>query len=163
MSITFNNISDAKEYQDQKEQEGYKVQINKYKENYIVYLISKTNDKEYVYPNKSVHLTKENLGEIVELRTSDDYVPAGVSFSPTIKQALEGIPSYYTKETKDWKRRRKFVKEENEFNVYTPVRKQKAIIPQSIDDFKRTGERRVLNNIKTKRIGKIKVKVGNNE
>ena len=96
------------------------------------------------------------------LKPSKGYEPEGVSFAPTIRHALEGVPYYYTRKTKDWKRRRGFVKEGNEWNVYTPVRKRVAAIPHTIDDFKRTRERRVLSKIKAKRIGKIRVKVGDN-
>ncbi len=162
MSITFSSIQEAKEYRRQKEQEGYTVQLNNYKGKVIAYLISKRKKKEYIYPNKSIHLTQKDLGERTELKTSSDYIPKGVSFAPTVRQALEGVPDYYTN-TKDWERRRKFVEEEDEWNVYTPIRKRTAITPESISDYKRTGERRVLSNVIVKRIGKIKVKVGNNK
>ncbi len=119
--------------------------------------------KQYVYPSRSVHITRRNLGAKVKLRPSKGYTPEGVSFAPTVKHALEGIPDYYTKKSKDWRRRRKFVKEGNEFNVYTPIRKRRAVIPTTIDDYKRTRERRVLSKVAAKRIGKIRVRVGNNK
>jgi len=63
---------------------------------------------------------------------------------------------------KDWRERKKWVGKTSEWNVYTPVRKRKAVIPASIDDFSRTGERRVLSKVKAKKIGRIKVKVNKN-
>jgi hypothetical protein len=117
--------------------------------------------KQYVYPNRYVHITRKDLGKRVKLRKSKGFTPSGVSFAPTVRNALEGVPFYYTNNG-DWKRRRRFVKEGNEWNVYTPVRKRKAVIPSTIDDFKRTRERRVLSKVDVKKIGKIKVKVGNN-
>ena len=119
--------------------------------------------KEYVYPDRSVHITRQDLGDKTRLHPSKGYAPKGVSFAPTIRNALEGVPFYYTRKSKDWKRRRKFVKDGDEWNVYTPVRKRIAITPKTIDDYKRTRERRVLSKIRAKRIGKIKVKVGNNK
>lgn len=118
--------------------------------------------KEYVYPSRSVHITRQNLGDRTRLSPSKGYVPKGVSFSPTIRNALEGVPYYYTRKRKDWKRRRRFVKEGDEWNVYTPVRKRIAVIPSTIEDYKRTRERRVLSRIKARRIGRIRVKVGRN-
>lgn len=117
--------------------------------------------KAYVYPSRSVHITMRDLGGKVRLRPSKGYTPSGVSFSPTVKHALEGVPYYYTGK-KDWTRRRHFVKEGNEWNVYTPVRKRIAVIPSTIGDYKRTKERRVLSKVDAKLIGRIKVKVGNN-
>jgi hypothetical protein len=119
--------------------------------------------KEYVYPNRSVHITRRDLGNKTKLRPSKEYTPEGVSFAPTVRHSLEGVPFYYTKKSKDWKRRRKFVKEGDEWNVYTPVRKRVAVVPSTISDFKRTRERRVLSKVAVKKIGRIKVKVGNNK
>ena len=124
---------------------------------------------EYVYPSKSVHITQKDLGKKPVLRTSKNTRPVGVSFSPTVKKALEGVPFYYNRlgtekiRRKDWSERKKFVKEGSEWNVYTPVRKRKAVIPATIDDFHRTGERRVLNKVQAKKIGRIKVWVGRNK
>lgn len=117
---------------------------------------------EYVYPERYVHLTRKNLGKRVRLRPSKSYRPMGVAFAPTVRNALEGIPFYYT-DKNDWKSRRKLVKEGNEFNVYTPTRKRKAIIPKTIDDFERTRERRVTSGVKAKLMGRIRVKVANNK
>ncbi len=125
--------------------------------------------KEYVYPNRSVHITRKDLGKRVKLRPSKGYTPSGVSFAPTVRNALEGVPFYYNRtgtekiRRKDWDERKKFVKQGSEWNVYTPVRRRSAIIPKTIDDFKRTRERRVLSKVEVKRVGRIKVKVGNNK
>jgi len=116
--------------------------------------------KVYVHPSRSVHLTRKDLGDRVTLRPSKEYTPEGVSFSPTVRHALEGVPFYYTRRRKDWKRCRKFVEEGNEFSVYTPVRKRVAAIPSTIDDYRRTRERRVLDKVKVKRMGRIRVRVG---
>ena len=124
---------------------------------------------QYVYPNKSFHITPKELGKKVTLRKNKTYTPEGVSFSPTVKKALEGVPYFYNvsgndkPSKKDWRERDKWANEKSEWNVYTPVRKRKAIIPATIDDFKRTGERRVLDKVKTKKIGRIKVSVKNNK
>ncbi len=117
--------------------------------------------QEYIYPSRSVHITRKNLGKRVKLRPSRKFIPTGVSFAPTVKNALEGVPFYYT-DARDWKRRRRYVKEGDEWNVYTPIRKRKAVIPTTIDDYERTRERRVLGKVNVKRIGRIKVKIGNN-
>ena len=124
---------------------------------------------EYVYPSKSVHITQKDLGKKVTLRGSKDYTPKGVSFSPTIKKALEAVPYFYNvsgenkPRRKDWKERKKWAKKSSEWNVYTPVRKRKAIRPTTADDLRRTGERRVLDKVEAKKIGRIKVGVGNNK
>ncbi len=124
--------------------------------------------KVYVKPSRSIHITQKNLGNKVVLRKSKKYQPVGVSFSPTIRNALNGVPFYYNRSgtenvrRKDWKERKKFVKECNTWYVYTPTRTRKAVIPDTIDDYERTRERRVLDNVKAKRIGKIKVRVGRN-
>jgi hypothetical protein len=124
---------------------------------------------EYVYPSKSVHITQKDLGKNPVLRISKNTRPKGVSFSPTVKKALEGVPFYYNRlgteklRRKDWKERKEFVKEGSEWNVYTPVRKRKAVVPATIDDFHRTGERRVLSKVRAKKIGRIKVRVSKNK
>jgi hypothetical protein len=124
---------------------------------------------EYVYPSKSVHITQKNLGKKVILRPSKTYTPVGVSFAPTVKKALEAVPLYHNRHgnehlrRKDWIERQKWVNKSSEWNVYTPVRKRKAMIPSTIDDFKRTGERRVLGKVQSKKIGRIKVQVKNNK
>ena len=124
---------------------------------------------EYVYPNKSVHITAEDLGERVVLKPSGNYEPKGVSFSPTIKQALEGVPYFYNVSGKDkpkvahWNERKKWAKRKNKWNVYTPTRKRKAVVPSTIDDFKRTGERRVLDKVEAKKMGTVVVSVKNNQ
>ena len=118
--------------------------------------------KTHVYPGRSVHITREDLGGRVRLRINKEYEPEGVSFAPTVRNALEGVPFYYTRERKDWGRRRRFLKEGDEWYVYTPVRKRVAIIPGTVDDYKRTRERRVLSEVEVRRVGKIKVKIGNN-
>ena len=122
----------------------------------------------YVYPSKSVHITQKELGKKVVLRPSKNTRPVGVSFAPTVKKALEAVPTYHNRHgtekirRKDWDERSKWVKTKNEWNVYTPVRKRKAVIPSTIDDFHRTGERRVLGKVQAKKIGRVKVKVVNN-
>lgn len=124
--------------------------------------------KEYVYPSKSVHITRKDLGEDVVLRPSKNTKPKGVSFAPTIKKALNAVPIYYNRHgdekvrRKDWQERKKWAAKTSEWNVYTPVRKRKAVVPDTIGDFSRTGERRVLGKVKAKKIGTIKVRVGRN-
>lgn len=125
---------------------------------------------EYIYPSKSVHITQKNLGEKVTLRPSKNIRPKGVCFAPSVRKALEAVPFYYNvsgnnkPRRKDWKQRKKFVSEGNEWNVYTPVRKRKAMIPESTaHDTKRTGERRVLDKVEAKKIGRIRVRVGRNK
>ena len=125
--------------------------------------------KEYVYPSRSVHITRKNLGKRVTLKPSKKYVPSGVSFAPTVKKALEGVPYFYNvsgsdkPRRKDWKQRSKWAKKATNWNVYTPVRKRKAIIPKTIDDFSRTGERRVTDKVKARKVGTVKVSVKNNK
>ena len=125
--------------------------------------------KQYVYPNRSVHITPQDLGKRPTIRPSKKYSPTGVSFSPTIKKSLEGVPYFYNvsgkekPKRKDWVERKKWANRKPIWNVYTPSRKRSAIIPTTIDDFKRTGERRVLDKVKAKRIGKVKVDVKNNK
>jgi hypothetical protein len=122
-----------------------------------------------VYPSKSVHITRKELGKNVVLRPSKNTSPVGVSFSPTVKKALNAVPLYHNRHgnekirRKDWDERKKWVGKTSEWNVYTPVRKRKAVIPSTIDDFYRTGERRVLGKVKAKKIGRIKIKVKNNK
>ena len=123
---------------------------------------------EYVYPDRSVHITAEELGEKVILKPSGKYEPKGVSFSPTIKQALEGVPYFYNvagadkPKTIHWDERKKWARRKSKWNVYTPTRKRKAIVPSTIDDFARTGERRVLGKVEVKKMGIISVGVKNN-
>lgn len=119
--------------------------------------------RHYINPSRSIHLTRKDLGKEVKLRPSKGYIPEGVSFSPTVRNALEGVPFYYTRKSKDWKRRRQFVKEGDEFTVYTPTRKRAAIIPSTADDIKRTRERRVLGKVRVRKMGRIKVRVDNNK
>jgi hypothetical protein len=124
---------------------------------------------EYVYPSKSVHITRKDLGKKVVLRPSKSYSPVGVSFAPTVKKALEAVPIYHNRHGKeklrpeDWQERKKWANKSSEWNVYTPIRKRKAVIPSTIDDFHRTGERRVLNKVEAKKIGRIKVRVSGNK
>ncbi len=124
---------------------------------------------EYVYPNKSVHITPLDLGKKVVLRKSKIAKPAGVSFSPSIKKALEAVPYFYNvsgddkPRRQDWKQRKKWANKKSKWNVYTPTRKRKAVIPSAIDDFNRTGERRVLSKVKAKKIGTVQVSVKNNK
>lgn len=121
-----------------------------------------TSRKVYVHPGRSVHITRKDLGDRPTIYPSKDYLPEGVSLAPTIRHALEGVPFYYTRKRKDWRRRRKFVKEGNEFSVYTPVRRQVAVIPDTIDDYGRTRERRVLDKVRMRKMGRIRVRVGSN-
>lgn len=116
---------------------------------------------EFVYPHKYFHITRYDLGQVITLKPNREYEPIGVSFSPTIRGCLEGIPFYYTY-IPDWRRRRDFIKEGNIWHVYTPIKKTPAIIP-IIDDFERTRERRVLHKISTTKIGIIKVSCSNNQ
>ncbi len=125
--------------------------------------------KEYIFPSRSVHITREELGKRPLLHTSKKYTPHGVSFSPTVKKALEGVQYFYNvsgkdkPKRKDWAERKKWAKKKTVWNVYTPTRKRKAVIPSTIDDFSRTGERRVLGKVQAKKIGSIKVDVKNNK
>ena len=125
--------------------------------------------QEYVYPNKSVHITPLDLGKKVVLKRSKVAKPAGVSFAPSIKKALEAVPYFYNvtgtdkPRRSDWRERKKWADKNNKWNVYTPVRKRRAVIPKTIDDFSRTGERRVLGKVKAKKIGTVKVSVKNNK
>ncbi len=127
-----------------------------------------TQRKRYINPNRYFHITQKDLGNKVVLRKSKVAHPKGVSFSPSIRKALEAVPFYYNRTGKekirrrDWQERKEFVRERSEWNVYTPTRKRRAIIPSTIDDFHRTGERRVLDKVKAKKVGRIKVRVGNN-
>ena len=126
-------------------------------------------NKEYVYPNKYYHITQKDLGKKVILRKSKDAKPKGVSFSPSISGALNAVPFYFNRmgtekvRHKDWQERKKFLKEGNEWNVYTPIRKRKAVVPSTIDDFNRTRERRVLDKVEAKKVGTIKVKISNDK
>lgn len=126
--------------------------------------------KEYVYPSRSVHITQKDLGKKVILRKSKVAYPKGVSFAPTVKKALEAVPYFYNvsgenkPRRKDWQERKKWANKSSEWNVYTPTRKRRAMIPSATaQDTKRTGERRVLGKVEAKKIGKIRVNVGNNK
>ena len=118
-----------------------------------------------VHPGRSVHLTSKDLGPKTKLVPSGQYEPAGVSFSPSIRGALEGVPYFYnvsgsdSASSKDWEERKKWAKRKSIWTVYTPVRTRKAIVPKTIDDYGRTKERRVLGKIQVRRLGKIKVGV----
>ena len=116
----------------------------------------------FIYPSRSVHITRSDLGKVVKLKVSKDYKPQGVSFSPTVRGALEGVPFYYTRNSKDWSRRKKWLKEGSLWYVYTPTKKYKAIIPE-VDDYSRTRERRVLSKVEAKRLGKIKVGISSDK
>ena len=124
---------------------------------------------EYVYPSKSVHITQRDLGKKPVLRPSKSYSPTGVSFAPSVKKALEAVPLYHNRHgnekvrPKDWQERKKWANKSGEWNVYTPVRKRKAVVPATIDDFHRTGERRVLSKVQAKKIGRVKVRVTGNK
>lgn len=114
----------------------------------------------WVYPHRYFHLSQTNLGQIVRLRPTNGWTPNGVSFSPTIRGCLNGVPFYYNRNgkekirDKDWKERREFLQECNLWYVYSPIAKTPAIIPD-VDDFDRTRERRVLKPIKCILIGTI--------
>lgn len=116
----------------------------------------------YVFPHRYFHITQCDLGEKAILKPSGEYKPVGVSFSPTIRGCLEGVPFYYTY-VPDWRRRRDFVRDRNVWHVYTPTKRIEAIIPDTIDDFERTRERRVLHQISVTRIGIITVTCLNNK
>ncbi len=116
---------------------------------------------EFVYPHRYFHLTRLDLGETATLKPSQEYEPIGVSFSPTIRGCLEGVPFYYTR-IPNWRRRKDFVKTGNTWHVYTPIETTRAIIPSTIDDFERTRERRVPHKIKALQIGIITVTCTNN-
>lgn len=111
---------------------------------------------QFVYPHRYFHITQSNLGQKVILKPSVEYEPEGVSFAPTIRGCLEGVPFYYTT-TIDWHRRKDFIKQGDIWYVYTPLRKTPAIIPYTVDDYKRTRERRVLHKTPCILIGCIKV------
>lgn len=125
--------------------------------------------QEYIYPNKSIHITPKDLGKKVVLHKSKRAKPAGVSFAPSIKKALESVPYFYNvagadkPRRKDWKERKKWADKKSKWNVYTPIRKRKAVIPKTIDDFSRTGERRVLGKVSVRKLGTIQVSVNNNK
>ena len=104
---------------------------------------------EAVYPHRYFHITRHDLGQTVSLKPSGEFTPPGVSFSPIIRGCIKGVPFN--------------VRSGNTWYVYTPVIKTGAIIPDTIDDFKRTGERRVLHKIKAILIGAITVMYKNNK
>jgi hypothetical protein len=115
----------------------------------------------FVEPYKDIHITRKRLGKRARLKASGDYEPKGVSFSPSERQALNAIPLFYTGKDnfrftkKDYKKGRKirrFV-----FNIYTPVRKRKAIVPKKAGDYWKSGEKRVAGTVPVKRIGRMRV------
>lgn len=116
----------------------------------------------FVFPHRYFHITLDDLESKATLKPNGEYEPKGVSFSPTIRGCLEGVPFYYTND-KDWERRRGFIKEENVWYVFTPTEVTEAIIPNTIDDFERTRERRVLHRIRVTRIGIITVTCPDNK
>ncbi len=116
----------------------------------------------FVYPHRYFHITRHDLGERAILKPSREYEPEGVSFSPTIRGCLEGVPFYYTY-VPDWRRRSDFTKQGNKWYVYTPAEITEAIIPNTIDDFERTRERRVLHRIRVIKIGIITVTCPDNK
>lgn len=115
----------------------------------------------YVFPEKDLHLSREYLGGFNVLKPTGDFKPLGVSFAPSIRECLEGIPFYYT-DSRDWGRRKRFVREGNIWYVYTPADKHEAVIPDTIDDFNRTHEKRALGKIPVEFVGKILVSVRGN-
>jgi hypothetical protein len=117
--------------------------------------------QQYVYPHRYFHITQSNLGKNVIMKPSGNYEPKGVSFSPTIRGCLEGVPFYYT-DANDWHTRKDFVKEWDIWFVYTPAHKRIAIIPDSCDDLERTRERRVPHKTSCNLVGVIKVNCNNN-
>jgi hypothetical protein len=113
-----------------------------------------------IFPNKHYHITKKNLGDEVTLKPSGDFEPEGVSFAPSIEQAINAIPLYFTGEdnfNKDEAQYKKGVVRKTTFYVYTPSEEYKAIIPKTVDDIELSDERRVLGNVTSKKIGKISV------
>lgn len=113
----------------------------------------------YIYPNKHIHLTSKDLGSKVTLHPSKNYTPEGVSFAPSIKQAINALPVFYSGEDVFVKKELPniYVEREYTFYVYTPVKKYEAIIPKTADDVDVSGERRVLGNVDAKLISKILV------
>lgn len=116
-----------------------------------------------VTPGKWLHISMKNLEQYVVLSPSRDFSPIGVSFAPSIKQALEAIPLFYGdekvareggKEIFGSGKIRRFT-----FYVYTPTKRYVAAIPSIdiCDDVKISGERRVLRKVKAKRVGVIDV------
>ena len=113
-----------------------------------------------VTPNQWVHITRKNLGEEVTLEPSRGFTPMGVSFAPSVEQALDAIPLFFTGE--------KNAKENGvllgkgkirhfTYYVYTPVKQYDAVVPRKADDTDISGERRVLKKVKAKRLGIIDV------
>lgn len=125
-------------------------------------MVKQTRVGKIIHPNRCFHITRGYLGKWAILKPSGKYEPVGISFSPTIRGCLEGTPFYYTKRNdrkSDWQRRKKFVGEGNLWYVYTPINKVAAIIPDRIDDFERTRERRVLGRVSVKYVGRIVVNI----
>jgi len=120
--------------------------------------------KSSVYPERYYHISRKDLGRECTLIPSEGYSPSGVSFAPTIAKCLSAVPYYFTGQRADWERRKRFVKQGNIWYVYTPVKKTEAISISSkmTPDVLYSKERRVLGNVKVKRIGKIRVSVGYN-
>ncbi len=115
----------------------------------------------YVFPNKDFHLSRKYIGEHNVLKPTGNFNPPGISFASSIRECLEGVPFYFT-EFRDWNRRKGFVREGNIWYVYTPIDKRESIIPDTIDDFNRTHEKRVLGKIHVELVGKIRVSVRGN-
>ena len=113
----------------------------------------------YVYPNKYFHLNKNNLGKCVTLIPSNFYKPNGVSFAPSIKQALNALPIFYTGTDNFIAKRlpRVYWEREYKFYIFTPIKRYKAIIPTTADDVKVSQERRVICPVESRLIGKITV------
>lgn len=114
----------------------------------------------YVFPQKDYHLSLKYIGKHNILKPTGDYKPLGVSFAPSIRECLEAVPFYYTA-SKDWQRRKRFVREGRIWYVYTPSYQQEAIIP-TIDDYNRTHEKRATGKIEVDYVGAIRVTVRGN-
>jgi hypothetical protein len=113
-----------------------------------------------VSPYKHYHITQENLGEKVKLIPSGEFQPVGVSFAPSIEQAINAIPLYFTGEdnfNKKEENYKKGVLRKKVFYVYTPSKEYKAITPKTVDDIELSQEKRVLGSVDAKKIGKIVV------
>lgn len=118
--------------------------------------------KDYteVIPNKWFHITRRDLGESAILSPSGDFSPIGVSFAPSVRQALDAIPLFFSDE-KSARENAESVSGSGKirrftFYVYTPIKRYVAIIPD-IEDIEVSGERRVLRGAKVRRVGIIDV------
>jgi len=114
-----------------------------------------------IEPGQYVHITNRDLGQIVTLKKSEDYAPSGVSFSPSIKQCLEGIPCFYIGKDKrasneEWKNRMTYLKKNRIWYVYTPIKTEFGVIPR-VDDLHRTAEVRVLKHVEARLLTIVKV------